>query len=541
MIRGLRSQRRRERRRVLKLMNLIKHLFVCGMPGTGKSTVILGMLFQCFLQDIPCILLDPIKRESRALKRLKNHADPEIRAFGEAPRYYTPGNDKVSPYRMNPVAIPAYASRDEHIEAVIRIFYAAVPLPAPLPFILGEALEMLYDNHPDPAQPPTMADLADCVEKVVAGKSYSREISGNILGALQTRLSELTRRQMGRIFQCPQCIHPVQEDFTGWTVYELGNLSQEQAALFTLFKLTAIGEYLKTLPTAVDKPRLVVIIEEAHLLVGRNTDTTPSESFADPQASASHMVERMLAEWRAKGVGVVILDQHPSAVASEVIKGTSAKLAFRQVEQDDRETLANAMCCTDYESERMPQLGVGEAFLFREGDYRPVLISTIDWAEELGLEPELGDEDFRALIEEEPFFQEAARKRAWAELNRLLTQLNRFDEELDRDARQVNRLLHAEQAIRRRASNGGADKALDGLAARGEALRREIAESYAASIRRPYQSMMGDHDAGVLSDEDLAALRAHVVDRYESGVEPGVEVITKRLDGLVERCQGDDK
>ena len=118
-------------------------------------------------------------------------------------------------------------------------------------------------------------------------------------------------------------------------------------------------------------PRYVIIIEEAHNIVGRNTNAAPSPDIADPKAFAAEAVSRALFEFRGLGVAVVIVDQCPSSVAPEVIKATTSKLAFRQVDEEDRKVLGASMLFGKIEFEEIARLLTGEAFFFTEGFYKP--------------------------------------------------------------------------------------------------------------------------------------------------------------------------
>jgi len=59
----------------------------------------------------------------------------------------------------------------------------------------------------------------------------------------------------------------------------------------------------------------------------------------DPRGHATRLVVRLLAEARAYGVGLVIIDQTPAAVAPEVSKNTTVKIVHR-TRQRDRERFA---------------------------------------------------------------------------------------------------------------------------------------------------------------------------------------------------------
>ncbi len=51
-----------------------------------------------------------------------------------------------------------------------------------------------------------MADLYAAVRKVLASKGYSGDVDSDIRAALEVRLGVLTRRAIGRIFQCGSVI-----------------------------------------------------------------------------------------------------------------------------------------------------------------------------------------------------------------------------------------------------------------------------------------------------------------------------------------------
>ncbi len=51
----------------------------------------------------------------------------------------------------------------------------------------------------------------------------------------------------------------------------------------------------------------------------------------------------LLAEIRAYGQGIVVLDQVPTKLAPDVIKNTNLKIAHRIVDEADRKVLAGSM------------------------------------------------------------------------------------------------------------------------------------------------------------------------------------------------------
>ena len=109
----------------LSLNSLTKHMFVAGVPGSGKTTAVFNMLVQLARNGVPFLVIEPAKTEYRALKMLGEHADPAVRGLAGDLRIYSPGNDNVSPLRFNPFAYPEGITLDEHISQVLACFEAA--------------------------------------------------------------------------------------------------------------------------------------------------------------------------------------------------------------------------------------------------------------------------------------------------------------------------------------------------------------------------------------------------------------------------------
>src|SRR5262249_16324106 len=105
--------------------------------------------------------------------------------------------------------------------------------------------------------------------------------------------------------------------------------------------LITLREHLKSKPPN-RQLRLAMVLEEAHNLVPA-TDHHAGEGEVDVKAEATRYVTNMLAEMRALGLSILVVDQTPSAVSPFVMKSTNLKIAHRTVAKDDRETLTHGM------------------------------------------------------------------------------------------------------------------------------------------------------------------------------------------------------
>ena len=351
----------------LPLTGLTKHMFVAGVPGSGKTTAVFNMLVQLARQGVPFLVIEPAKTEYRVLKTLREHEDPAVKALASHLRVYSPGKDDVSPFRFNPLAHPDGISKDEHIGQVLACFEAAMPMGGPLQALIAEAVEEVYRKQGETGF-PQMADLAKAAGEVLERKSYDGEVRSNLRAMIDVRLGLLTRRAMGRIFACSTGVPDTGALLNHPTIIEMDYLSQDHACLLTLFLLASVREEIRIDPHRRAKQlHHVTVIEEAHNIVGRSGAAKASEDIADPKAFAAQYVSRMLAELRALGEGIIIADQLPSAVAPEVVRNTGTKLAHRLVSNEDREDLGGAMLLGETEIEEIARLSPGRSVSLHRG------------------------------------------------------------------------------------------------------------------------------------------------------------------------------
>ena len=517
---------------------LVKHAFVAGVPGSGKTTSIINLLRQLHHRGIPFVVFEPAKSEYRRFKCLKDHRDARIQRLSRELQVYTPGNEEISPFRFNPLRLLPGISRDEHIENLITCFKAAMPMFAAFPAILGEALEGVYKEHPEPEKPPTMTDLQAVAETVLTGKDYSGEIYSNLRAAIDVRLGLLKRRAIGHVFQGGPDSPSIDCVLKGSTIIELGNLPVEQACLLTLFVLTAVRERVRTTAWSGDGVRFVIVLEEAHNIVGTGGDAVQSEEQADPKAFAAEFICLMLAELRALGVAIIIADQLPSAVAPEVIKNTASKLAFRQVANEDREELGGTMLFGPIETEEIARLQPGEAYFFTEGYFAPRRVRTPDLNAELNLPSPPVGKAILPYLRDDPWFIAAFEDRAFEALGKLMHEMEKLDakrDEIRNLSRRMSDQLKAtvdmgpEQRVEQRSK----------LARCAKALRKQLDSAFNVFVNDVYSPILGSVSQEEISSETLRAYYEHLVVRFESKIRPGVVRGLNFFDRKIKFCEGD--
>jgi hypothetical protein len=362
----------------LELDQMQKHIFVAGVTGSGKTTTILSILTQLWEKHrVPFLVLEPVKSEYRVLADGKGDVAKYLRV-------YSPGNERLSPFRFNPLEVPLGVTVEEHISALETSFAGAIPMSGgPLPSLISEAIVACYESagfrlgDADVfGKPwPTMQTLVQAAGRIMERRGYVGEVKANLQTAIDVRLKSLCQRSVGRMFSFEHSFPSVDELLKHPTILEMDSLNLDQQNLLVLFLLTSIRERL-TRQGPSKELKHIIVLEEAHNLIGvQSSQGRVSEDFADPRGHAARFVVRLLAEIRAFGTGIMVVDQSPAAIAPEVLKNTSVKIVHRTVSEDDRDALAAAMLMDKYGHEELARLEVGDAFVYHERLYRPTRVS----------------------------------------------------------------------------------------------------------------------------------------------------------------------
>jgi hypothetical protein len=368
----------------IPLRQLSKHALIVGVPGSGKTTAVLNLLHQLWVNHkVPFLVLELAKTEYRNLLRVTGMEDLLV---------FTLGSD-VSPFIFNPMAVLPDIRLERHFSAIEECFRGAMKgLEGPIPFILREALEKTYRDRGwgmadlgrqhSIEDTPTLADLKMAIEQILPTKGYQGELAGNIHAALALRMHFLTNRHLsvGRMLNNVGSVS-VQDLFQRPVILEMDALNEETKALMAMFILNLLREQAMSTASsqgaAADGPlRHVIVLEEAHNLLGHIPLGANHET--DPKAQAVKYFVRLLAEMRALREGIIVADQLPSALAMEVIKNTNVKIMHRLTSEDDRQILGATMVLTAEQFVRAVTLNPGQSFLFQEGWEQPYQVLGID-------------------------------------------------------------------------------------------------------------------------------------------------------------------
>jgi len=411
----------RGRRVGLALDQLVKHVVVLGGSGAGKSTTVRALVYQLYEEHgVPVLILESAKGDYRSLLRAGTRWRHDLRLF-------TVGNEDVSPLRFNPLEVPPRCSVEEHIGGLVACFQGAMPLDGPLGSILLAALTTTYDEagieewrHGEEYDEfPTLDQVMANLAKDMDARGYAGEVKSNVQAAIETRLEPLCRLNIGRLFRAPRSLPSLAELIRRPAVLELQSLNPEQKSLVMLFFLTALYRLVRD-QGQTQELRLVLVVEEAHNLVGAPRPGAPLPGVADPQGHATRLIVNLLAEIRAYGVAMIFVDQSPASIAPEVLKNTTTKVGHRINDRDDRETVASAITLDQRLEADLTRLGPGEIYFYNGRLYEPL---------RLKVDPppfpdqHLNDEALHDCLRSREWYRELTAERVAHETDALIGQL----------------------------------------------------------------------------------------------------------------------
>lgn len=369
------------------LKDLAKHMLVVGTPGSGKTTFSVSLLDRLWKDhNIPFLVIEPAKNEYRALVQ----SIPELQVF-------TPGKNFISPFVFNPFVPPKNVKLETYKSTLKTAFAAGVSMSTPLDKIFEESINNCYSDFrwldtytvDDKGKIFNISDFIKCFQQTFDEIGYTGDAK-NIGRAGVVRLNSLVN-----LFDNYFSI-PIEDILQKPTIIELAAIeNSDQKALIIALLLLSILAYVNANYIGEGGLKNVILLEEAHVLL--DADTNAGQGDANPSVIAQGLVKRMLAEIRSYGVGLIIADQSPRKVSTDVVALTDMKMIFRLVESVDKQIIGDSTNMTDVQVQRMAKLKPGEAFLFFNKLEEPEEVITPDYRLENNISITLSDDGIRTL------------------------------------------------------------------------------------------------------------------------------------------------
>lgn len=362
---------------------LNKHIFITGVTGAGKTTTCMTLLLE---SGLPFLVIEPAKTEYRELYQKA----PDV-------QYLCLGREDLTPFRLNPFELVSPGEQlTGHIDILKNALTAVFPMEAAMPMIVTEAIILAYEkkgwdihnNHNvlfespfavNSGAWPNFSDMIAELGNVIKSKGMGQEFEQKYQGSLVARLTDLTKGTKSRMLNVRHSL-----DFDALldkkVVIELDELKDESdKSLLMALIVTRFAESIKQRYLREPGYRHLTLIEEAHRLLAK-----PEPGEAGSKKLGVEMFSNLLAEVRKYGEGLIIADQIPNKLVTDVIKNTNTKIVHRLFSADDREVIGNAITLSDEQKNFLPSLQTGQAVVYGGGWHGAVLTQITSHANTTG-------------------------------------------------------------------------------------------------------------------------------------------------------------
>ncbi|MFG2075487.1 ATP-binding protein [Nonomuraea maritima] len=354
------------------LATLNRHAFITGATGSGKSQTVRHLLEQLSQARIPWLAIEPAKSEYAAMA---GRIEGPVTVIN-------PSAPEGVPFSVNPLEPEPGYPVQAHIDMVRALFMAAFDAEEPFPQIMSLALQRVYEatgwdvvtggavpGSNVPPSVPTLEQLQQHAMDVIKEIGYGREVQADVEGFISLRLRSLRVGSAGRFFEGghPADIGGLLERDVVLAIEDVANDEDKAFLMGTL--IIRIVEHLRMRARKEKSPGLrhVIVIEEAHRLLR-------DRGHGRASTHAVELIAGLLAEIRAYGEGIVVAEQIPTKLVSDVVKNTALKVVHRLPAEDDRRLVGAAMNLSDEQSRHVVSLQPGSAAVFADGMDRPLRV-----------------------------------------------------------------------------------------------------------------------------------------------------------------------
>ena len=461
----------------IPLATLNRHGLIAGATGSGKTKTLQIMAEQLSLQGVPSLLMD-IKGDLSGVA-VASEGHPKIDERHEA--IGIPFEAGGSPVELLSLSDePGARLRATVVEFGPVLFAKMLGLNDTQSGVVAVAFKYA-EEHKLP-----LLDLKDFRKllqymtgegKEEVTKEYGR-LSTASTGAIMRRIVELEAQGAEAFFG--EVSFDVDDltrlDELGRGIIHILRLTdvQDRPKLFSTFMLQMLAEVYATFPEEgdLDRPKLVIFIDEAHLIFREATDALLDQ------------LEAVVKLIRSKGVGLFFVTQNPADVPSDILGQLGLKIqhALRAFTAKDRRAIKlaseNYPLSEYYDIDAvLTDLGTGEAFvtaLDRKG--RPTELARTLLRAPTSRMDVLTDKEIKNLVENSPLVEKynenVDRESAYEMLTAKLEAAATDEHEAEMDDQKEK----ARKSTSRRAEKSTLDKVINSTTTRqiGRTVAREL-------------------------------------------------------------------
>ncbi len=385
----------------IPLSTMNRHGLIAGATGTGKTKTLQIIAEQLSAKGVPSLLMDMKGDLSGIAVPSDGHPKIDERhekigfpfEAGSSPvEFLTLSNEKGARLRatiseFGPVLFSKILDLNDIQSGIVAVIFK------------------YCDDHDLP-----LLDLNDFTKtlqyvrgegKEAFEKEYGR-ISSASVGAIMRRIVELEQQKADRFFgeRSFDVDDLCRTDDEGKGMVSIIRLTdiQDRPKLFSTFMLQLLAEIYTNFPEEGDleKPKLVIFIDEAHLVFDNASDALLDQ------------IEVIIKLIRSKGIGVFFITQNPADIPESVLGqlGMKVQHALRAFTAKDRKAIRlaaqNYPITEFYDAEQLlTELGIGEAlFTALDEKGRPTpLVHTLLRAPQSRMDV-LSDAEINAIVRE---------------------------------------------------------------------------------------------------------------------------------------------
>ncbi|MEO5562793.1 MAG: helicase HerA-like domain-containing protein [Chitinophagaceae bacterium] len=347
----------------LSLKTLNRHGLIAGATGTGKTKTLQVISEALSDASIPVVLMD-IKGDLSGIAAPGTTNDKVTERCQKIGIEYNPTGFPVDLFTLsNQKGVKLHATVSEFGPVLLSKILA-------LNDTQGGLVAIIFKYCDDKKLP--LLDLKDFIKvlqfisnegKAEIEKEYGK-IASTSTGTILRKVIELQQQGADvffgeKSFEVEDLMR-ISEDGRGMiSIIRVTDL-QDRPKLFSTFMLQLLAELYATAPEEgdLDKPKLVIFIDEAHLIFQEASDVLLQQ------------IETVIKLIRSKGIGIFFCTQNPMDVPSSVLAqlGLKVQHALRAFTAVDRkaikQTAQNYPLSDFYKTEdALTQLGIGEAFI----------------------------------------------------------------------------------------------------------------------------------------------------------------------------------
>ncbi|MDP1793403.1 MAG: ATP-binding protein [Acidimicrobiales bacterium] len=353
------------------------HVLAVGMTGSGKTSFARGVIRDFAAAGTGVLVIEPSKGDYGDL------ADVVWR-IGEPldPTTVRP------PFVLNPFEVPPGLPVMTHLDRVAALIEDTLDLPDPIPHLVRQQLAVLYEARgwdlatntnrmsemvPDFPTSPTLSDLRAAVVAAVE-RLYTGEVAMNVRGAASVRLGSLANGPKGLTLDTDRPSNFEQQLLRGVTVVNLDAVGDDREKAFLVGLLLLRLWAARRSQPAPGRLVHATIVEEAHRLLGKPSSPRADTTSAGRGRFTAELASNLLAEIRASGEALFILDQSPRKLIDDVIANTGTKVIFALPHRDDQDAVGAAIGLAEPERRAVALLRPDEPLFFTTGMAAPVLM-----------------------------------------------------------------------------------------------------------------------------------------------------------------------